>query len=70
MLSSNNIKELVDPILGDSYDEEQMKLVVLNASMCIDQSSIQRPQMSEACSFTREGIITEKSIKYNVDDLT
>ncbi|CAL5183821.1 unnamed protein product [Lathyrus oleraceus] len=53
LLSSNNIKELVDPILGDTYDEEQMKLVVLNASMCIDQSSIQRPQMSEVLRILR-----------------
>ena len=49
MLSANNIKELVDPVLGDAYDEEQMKLVILTASLCIEQSSIQRPQMSEAC---------------------
>jgi hypothetical protein len=51
LLSSNNIKELVDPILHGAYDEEQMKLVILTASMCIDQASILRPQMSEACPF-------------------
>ncbi|CAL0301204.1 unnamed protein product [Lupinus luteus] len=28
LLSANNIKELVDPILVDAYDEEQMKLVL------------------------------------------
>jgi hypothetical protein len=49
LLTSNNIKELVDPVLGDAYDAEQMKLVILSASMCIDQSSIQRPHMSQAC---------------------
>lgn len=51
LLSSNNIKELVDPILDDAYDGEQMKLVILTASMCIDQSSIQRPVMSQVCPF-------------------
>ncbi|KAF1895367.1 hypothetical protein Lal_00044017 [Lupinus albus] len=28
LLSANNIKELVDPVLADAYDEEQMKLVL------------------------------------------
>ncbi|KAG4977621.1 hypothetical protein JHK86_037095 [Glycine max] len=27
LLTANNIKELVDPVLADAYDEEQMKLV-------------------------------------------
>lgn len=31
LLSTNNIKELVDPCLNGAYDEEQMKLVVLVA---------------------------------------
>ncbi|KAL5157570.1 Receptor-like cytosolic serine/threonine-protein kinase RBK2 [Glycine soja] len=43
LLTANNIKELVDPVLADAYDEEQMKLVTLTASLCVDQSSIQRP---------------------------
>ncbi|KAL9320930.1 hypothetical protein ACSQ67_012769 [Phaseolus vulgaris] len=48
LLSANNIKALVDPVLVDAYDEEQMKLVTLTASLCVDQSSIQRPDMSQA----------------------
>jgi len=48
LLTANNIKELVDPVLADAYDEEQMKLVTLTASLCVDQSSIQRPDMSQA----------------------
>ncbi|XP_048332705.1 receptor-like cytosolic serine/threonine-protein kinase RBK2 isoform X4 [Ziziphus jujuba] len=47
LLSKNNLKELIDPCLGDSYDVDQMKRVVMTASMCINQSSIHRPQMSE-----------------------
>ena len=47
MLSANNIKELVDPYLADAYDEEQMKHIILTASLCIDQSSV-RPQMKQA----------------------
>lgn len=47
LLSANKIKELVDPVLDGAYDEEQMKLVALTASLCVDQCSIQRPDMSE-----------------------
>ncbi|XP_061359661.1 receptor-like cytosolic serine/threonine-protein kinase RBK2 [Gastrolobium bilobum] len=53
LLSANNIKELVDPTLADAYDEEQMKLVILAASLCIDQTSIQRPQMSQVLQILR-----------------
>ncbi|RHN72360.1 putative protein kinase RLK-Pelle-RLCK-VI family [Medicago truncatula] len=53
LLTSNNIKELVDPVLDDAYDAEQMKLVILAASMCIDQSSIQRPHMSQVVQILR-----------------
>ncbi|KAF7837180.1 receptor-like cytosolic serine/threonine-protein kinase RBK2 [Senna tora] len=48
LLSVDKIKELVDPCLSDAYNEEQMKLLILTASMCIDQCSAERPQMSEA----------------------
>ncbi|CAL0325827.1 unnamed protein product [Lupinus luteus] len=40
LLSTDNIKELVDPCLNDDYDEEQMKYMILTASLCIDQSSV------------------------------
>ncbi|XP_021905029.1 receptor-like cytosolic serine/threonine-protein kinase RBK2 [Carica papaya] len=47
LITKNNIKELVDPTLGDAYDEEQLNRLVLTASSCIHQSSISRPQMSQ-----------------------
>uniref|UniRef100_K7MAM7 Protein kinase domain-containing protein n=1 Tax=Glycine max TaxID=3847 RepID=K7MAM7_SOYBN len=53
LLTANNIKELVDPVLADAYDEEQMKLVTLTASLCVDQSSIQRPVMSQVLDILR-----------------
>ncbi|XP_028781646.1 receptor-like cytosolic serine/threonine-protein kinase RBK2, partial [Neltuma alba] len=55
LLSSNNIKELVDPYLNGAYDEEQMKLVVLVASLCVDQSSAERPNMSQVLTILRGG---------------
>ncbi|KAE9594632.1 putative protein kinase RLK-Pelle-RLCK-VI family [Lupinus albus] len=53
LLSANNIKELVDPTLADAYDEEQMKLVILTASLCIEQTSIHRPYMNQVLKILR-----------------
>lgn len=47
LLTKSSFKELVDPCLGDAYDVEQMSRIVLTASMCIHQSSVNRPQMSQ-----------------------
>ncbi|KAM1195315.1 hypothetical protein ACFX13_022337 [Malus domestica] len=47
LLSMNNMNELVDPYLGDAYDLKEMKRLVLTASFCIHQSSVNRPQMSQ-----------------------
>ncbi|KAF9670013.1 hypothetical protein SADUNF_Sadunf13G0024200 [Salix dunnii] len=48
LLDNNNIKELADPSLGDNYDLEEMDRVVLTASLCIEQSPVLRPRMSQA----------------------
>lgn len=48
LLSKNNIKDLVDPCLADSYDSEQMSRMILTASLCIHHSSTHRPKMSQA----------------------
>ncbi|KAJ4727557.1 Kinase family protein [Melia azedarach] len=47
LIKKNAIRELVDPALGDDYDSRQINLVLLAASLCIQQSSIRRPQMSQ-----------------------
>lgn len=47
MIKRNEIRELVDASLADEYDTRQMNLVLLAASLCIQQSSIRRPQMSQ-----------------------
>lgn len=47
MLDSNDIRELVDPSLGDNYDAEEIDRAVLTASLCIEQSPILRPKMSQ-----------------------
>ncbi|KAM5569146.1 receptor-like cytosolic serine/threonine-protein kinase RBK2 [Rosa sericea] len=47
LLMKNNIKELADPSLVDVYDVEQMKCLASIASMCVQQSSVNRPQMRQ-----------------------
>ncbi|KAB5529356.1 hypothetical protein DKX38_019437 [Salix brachista] len=48
LLDNNNTKELADPSLGGNYDLEEMDRVVLTASLCIEQSPVLRPRMSQA----------------------
>lgn len=47
LLKKNKIRELVDASLGDEYNLIQMKLMVLSAYLCIQQSAIQRPRMRQ-----------------------
>ncbi|XP_077232389.1 receptor-like cytosolic serine/threonine-protein kinase RBK2 [Tasmannia lanceolata] len=47
LLEKNDMRELVDPSLGDAYDSQQMNCVAFAASLCIQHSSILRPQMSQ-----------------------
>ncbi|XVF72502.1 hypothetical protein PTKIN_Ptkin12aG0126100 [Pterospermum kingtungense] len=47
LLKKNDIRELIDPSLGEDYNTRQMNLVLLAASLCIHHSSIRRPQMSQ-----------------------
>ncbi|KAG7011204.1 Receptor-like cytosolic serine/threonine-protein kinase RBK2, partial [Cucurbita argyrosperma subsp. argyrosperma] len=42
LLKKNNVRELVDPFITN-YNSRQMNLVLLAASLCIQQSSIRRP---------------------------
>ncbi|XAR58504.1 Non-specific serine/threonine protein kinase [Bertholletia excelsa] len=47
LLRRNKIRELIDPSLGDDYNSTQIKLMVVAAFLCIQQSSIQRPEMRQ-----------------------
>ncbi|KAL5714372.1 non-specific serine/threonine protein kinase [Ranunculus cassubicifolius] len=44
-LDTINIKELVDPRLGDAYDVVEMKNMITTASICIHHLSPKRPDM-------------------------
>ncbi|XP_073066122.1 receptor-like cytosolic serine/threonine-protein kinase RBK2 isoform X1 [Primulina eburnea] len=47
LLKKNRIRELVDPSLGDNYNPIHLNLMILAASLCVQQSPIQRPRMSQ-----------------------
>lgn len=49
LIKENKIKQLVDPILGDDYDLEELDRLVFIASLCIHQTSMNRPHMNQAC---------------------
>ncbi|XP_057424646.1 receptor-like cytosolic serine/threonine-protein kinase RBK2 isoform X3 [Lotus japonicus] len=47
LLKKNEIMELIDPSLADGFDSRQMNLMLLAASLCIQQSSIRRPSIRQ-----------------------
>lgn len=47
LLDNDDIRELVDPSLGNKYDTEELDRMILTASLCIEQSPILRPRMSQ-----------------------
>ncbi|KAF5744181.1 hypothetical protein HS088_TW08G00777 [Tripterygium wilfordii] len=49
LLKKNNIRDLIDPSLAGNggYNAGQMCIMLLVASLCIQQSPIRRPQMSQ-----------------------
>ncbi|KAJ0112374.1 hypothetical protein Patl1_01137 [Pistacia atlantica] len=63
LLRKNEVKELVDPSMGDEYDFRQMNLVLLAAYICIQQSSIRRPQMSQVVQLLNGNLSCLKFMK-------
>lgn len=46
-MKKNKIRELIDPSLSGEYEWRQIKSVLLAAALSIQQSSIERPEMSQ-----------------------
>ncbi|KAI4368304.1 hypothetical protein MLD38_016878 [Melastoma candidum] len=53
LLATNNVKAIIDPSLNGVYDSEEMDRIVLVASLCINQSSVHRPEMSQIVRILR-----------------
>ncbi|KAJ6343582.1 hypothetical protein OIU76_005346 [Salix suchowensis] len=63
LLKNNEIGELVDPALADDYNAREMNLVLLAASLCIQQSSIRRPQMIQVVQILNGNLSCLKCLK-------
>lgn len=62
LLRKNNVRELIDPAIADKCDTRQLHLTVLAASLCIQRSSIRRPDMNQACFHS---LVFQESFKLN-----
>ncbi|XP_075507215.1 receptor-like cytosolic serine/threonine-protein kinase RBK2 [Primulina tabacum] len=47
LLMKCKIRELVDSTLSNNYNPSQMNLMILTASLCVQESSIKRPRMRQ-----------------------
>ncbi|XP_030946325.1 receptor-like cytosolic serine/threonine-protein kinase RBK2 [Quercus lobata] len=63
LLKKNHIRELVDPSLSDDYNSRQLNLVLLVSSLCIQQSSIRRPSMSQVLQLLNGDLSCLKCMK-------
>ncbi|KAL1196417.1 Receptor-like cytosolic serine/threonine-protein kinase RBK1 [Cardamine amara subsp. amara] len=53
LLEKNSAEELVDPQLGNDFDETEMKRVMQTASMCIHHVATMRPDMNRLVQLLR-----------------
>ncbi|XVE65700.1 hypothetical protein DITRI_Ditri08aG0020700 [Diplodiscus trichospermus] len=63
LIRENKIKELVDPTLGDAYDSDQLNRVTGTASICINQSAVNRPQMSQVVDILKGDLSCLETLK-------
>jgi hypothetical protein len=50
-LETENVKELADTRLQENYDANQMQRAVLVAALCVRQSAVWRPSMSQVLAY-------------------
>lgn len=65
LLKKSDTRELVDPSLADDYNSKQVNLVLLAASLCIQQSSIRRPSMIQVLELLHGDFSCLKYMKKN-----
>ncbi|XP_015578201.1 receptor-like cytosolic serine/threonine-protein kinase RBK2 [Ricinus communis] len=63
LLKKNEIRELVDPALGNDYNARQMNLILLAASLCIQQSSLRRPKITQVVQILNDNLNSLRSMK-------
>jgi len=57
LLDERKLDELVDPRLGNTYNIRQMQAMISAAVLCVQQSSQQRPKISEVSLFPKKGYL-------------
>jgi hypothetical protein len=57
LLDERNLDKLVDPQLGSTYNVSQMQAMISAAVLCVQQSSQQRPKISEVSLFPKKGYL-------------
>jgi serine/threonine protein kinase len=60
LLDERNLDELVDPRLGSTYNVSQMQAMISAAALCVQESSHQRPKISEVLKMLDEFSDTEE----------
>ncbi|KAK8565439.1 hypothetical protein V6N13_020543 [Hibiscus sabdariffa] len=63
LLKKSDIKELIDPAIGEEYDSGQMNIVLLAASLCIHHSPIRRPRMNQVVQLLDGNLNSLKSMR-------
>jgi len=63
LLDERNLNELVDPRLGSTYNVSQMQVMISAGALCVQESSQQRPKISEVSFFPKKAYLEwEKSL--------
>jgi tellurite resistance protein len=60
LLDERNLNELVDPRLSSTYNVSQMQAMISAAALCVQESSQQRPKISEVLKMLDEFSHTEE----------
>ncbi|XP_074293896.1 receptor-like cytosolic serine/threonine-protein kinase RBK2 [Silene latifolia] len=53
LLDAHDLEKLVDPVLGDDYDDEELDRMVLTAALCVQQTPVLRPRMNQVVILLR-----------------
>lgn len=59
LLSAGNIRDIVDPSLGENYDLESMWKVAETGMLCVEPKAVNRPTMTEVVRDLRDAIALE-----------
>ncbi|XP_074557933.1 protein kinase STUNTED-like [Curcuma longa] len=70
VIENGNLMDLLDPKLGTNYDKEQMRRMILAASLCIARIPLLRPTIDKICSLLQGENDIEKWICSQEDSMS